>query len=236
MRRLDEQYLKAPWCGSRQVVRCLRRQCFCVSRKRVRRLMRKTRLVAIAPQPGTSCRHPQHAVYPYLLRESTIDRLNQVWSADVIYIPLARGFVYPVAIMGWYSRKVLAWRVSNTLDAQFSVAALAKALAKHGSPESSIPITVLSSPAPNASTCSKPAISASRWTATPSDGQCFHRTTLALTRIRLRPRRCFRESARRCSKMKVWIDYYNNERPHSIVEDLTPSKVFENVWPIPLAA
>ena len=108
MRLLDEQYLKTPWYGSRQMRRHLRRQGHRVNRKRIRRLMRKMGLVAVVPAPNTSRRHPQHKVYPYLLRGMAITQPDQVWCSDVTYIPMAHGFLYLVAIMDWNSRRVLS--------------------------------------------------------------------------------------------------------------------------------
>ena len=134
MRLIDAQFLETPWYGSRQMARHLRRQGWGVGRKRVRRRMRKMGLVPIYQRPRTSVPHPEHRVYPYLLRDLIIEQPNQVWCADVTYIPMRRGFLYLVAIMDWASRKVLAWRLSNTMDADFCVAALEEALARHGTP------------------------------------------------------------------------------------------------------
>ena len=108
MRLIDEQFLETPWYGSRQMARHLRRNGWCVGRHRVRRLMLKMGLAPIYQRPKTSEPHPQHRIWPYLLRHLTIDRPNQVWCADVTYIPMRRGFLYLVAIMDWFSRKVLA--------------------------------------------------------------------------------------------------------------------------------
>ena len=127
--------MEMPWYGSRQMARHLRRQGWCVGRKRVRRLMRKIGLSPIYQAPKTSKPHPQHRIYPYLLRHLAIERPDQVWCADVTYIPMRRGFLYLVAIMDWFSRKVLAWRLSNTMDADFCVAALEEAIARHGRPD-----------------------------------------------------------------------------------------------------
>ena len=135
MRLIDEQFLETPWYGSRQMARHLRRNGWCIGRHRVRRLMLKMGLAPIYQRPKTSEPHPQHKVYPYLLRHLTIDRPNQVWCADVTYIPMRRGFLYLVAIMDWASRKVLSWRLSNTMDADFCVAALEEAIACFGKPE-----------------------------------------------------------------------------------------------------
>ena len=135
MRRIDELYLKYPFYGSRQMVRQLRRAGVRVGRHRVRRLMRLMGLEAIYQAPRTSTPHPAHRVYPYLLTGLIIDRPNQVWCADITYIPVQRGFLYLVAIMDWATRHVLAWRLSNTMDAGFCVEALNEALARYGRPE-----------------------------------------------------------------------------------------------------
>ena len=135
MRLIDEQYLKTPWYGSRQMTRHLRRLDYCVSRKRIRRLMRQMGLAALCPGPHTSRRNPAHPVYPYLLGDLKVTRANQVWCADVTYVPLAHGFVYLVAIMDWHTRHVLSWRVSTTQDTEFCLEALQEALDTYGPPE-----------------------------------------------------------------------------------------------------
>jgi putative transposase len=135
LRLIDEQYTRRPFYGSRRMVVYLREQGWRVNRKRVQRLMRLLGLIGMAPGPNTSRRHPQHKVYPYLLRGLEITRPNQVWSADITYIRLERGFAYLVAIIDWYSRKVLGWRISNTLDAGFCVDCLEEAIKLYGKPE-----------------------------------------------------------------------------------------------------
>jgi putative transposase len=135
MRVIDAAFLDMPWYGSRQMVRHLRRGGYDVGRRRVRRLMGKMGLSPIYQRPRTSDPHPQHRIYPYLLRKLEIVRPNHVWCADVTYIPMRRGFLYLVAVMDWATRKVLAWRLSNTMDAGFCVAALEEALARFGRPE-----------------------------------------------------------------------------------------------------
>jgi putative transposase len=132
---IDTTFLDCPWYGSRQMARRLRRNGRDVGRRRVRRLMAKMGLTPIYQRPRTSDPHPQHRIYPYLLRKLTIERPNHVWCADVTYIPMRRGFLYLVAIMDWATRKVLAWRLSNTMDAGFCVAALEEALARFGKPD-----------------------------------------------------------------------------------------------------
>ncbi len=117
MEIIDKQFLEAPWYKSRQMARFMKRQGHECGRHRMRRLMRMTRLVPICQQPNTSRKHPQHKIWPYLLRNMVIDRPNQVWCADIACIPMRRGLLYLVAIMDWHSRKVLAWRLSNSMDA-----------------------------------------------------------------------------------------------------------------------
>ncbi len=135
MRRIDELFLKYPFYGSRQMARQLRREGVRVGRHRVRRLMRLMGLAAIYQAPRTSAPHPEHRVYPYLLKGMAIERPNRVWCADITYIPVQRGFLYLVAMMDWATRHVLAWRLSNTMDAGFCVEALNEALARYGKPE-----------------------------------------------------------------------------------------------------
>jgi putative transposase len=132
---IDRQFLETPYYGSRKMVAVLRRAGHVVNRKRVRRLMRQMGLHVIWQKPKTSQPNPEHKVYPYLLRDLMIDRPNQVWATDITYIPMARGFLYLVAIMDWHSRKVLSWRLSNTMEADFCVAALEEALARYGKPD-----------------------------------------------------------------------------------------------------
>jgi putative transposase len=135
MRKIDEIYTAHPEFGSRQLARFLRRQGYSVNRKRIQRLMRLIGLEAIYQKPNLSRPHPEHRIYPYLLRHLKVDRPNRVWAADVTYIPVEGGFLYLCAVIDWYSRAVLAWELSNTLDASFCVAALRGALAKYGIPE-----------------------------------------------------------------------------------------------------
>lgn len=135
MKLIDAQYMKHPTNGSRSMRDYLKKQGHTVNRKRVQRLMRLMGLEAIYPRPNTSKPHPEHRIYPYLLRGIDINRSDMVWATDITYIPLNRGFMYLVAIMDWYSRKVLSWRVSNTCDSEFCVSALEEAIAHYGRPE-----------------------------------------------------------------------------------------------------
>lgn len=135
MRLIDEIHMKYPYMGSRSIRDQLQDKGFQVGRQHVSTLMKKMGITAMYRKPKTSRPHPDHKVYPYLLRGLEITRANHVWAADITYLPMARGFCYLVAIMDWTSRKVLAWRLSNTLNASFCVEALQEALQKYGTPE-----------------------------------------------------------------------------------------------------
>ena len=135
MRLIDECHLKHPYYGSRRIRGWLEDRGQRVNRKRVQRLMRSMGITALYPKRNLSRRNQAHRIYPYLLRGLPIERPNQVWAADVTYVPMAKGFLYLVAIIDWYSRKVLSWQLSNTLDADLCIEALQQALATYGQPE-----------------------------------------------------------------------------------------------------
>jgi putative transposase len=136
MRRLDELFTAWPFLGSRRMAVMLRAEGHRINRKRVQRLMRQMGIAALGPKPRTTQPAPGHKIFPYLLRGAVIDRPNQVWAADITYVPIGRGFLYLVAIMDWASRAVLAWRLSNSMDVSFCVSALEEALVRFGKPES----------------------------------------------------------------------------------------------------
>jgi putative transposase len=135
MRKIDELYTDDPSRGSRSIRRQLRRQGIRVNRKRIQRLMRLMGIEAIYPKPRTTRRHPGHKRYPYLLKDLAITKPNQVWAADITYVPMSRGFMYLVAVMDWYSRKILSWRVSNAMESDFCIQALQEALSRFGRPD-----------------------------------------------------------------------------------------------------
>jgi putative transposase len=135
MREIDETYLAHPFFGSRQMTRWLWRKGHRVNRKRVQRLMRLMGLETIYQKPNLSRANAAHRVYPYLLRDLVVNRPNQVWAMDITYVPIQGGYIYLCAVIDWYSRCVLAWELSNTLDASFCVTAVARALARYGPPE-----------------------------------------------------------------------------------------------------
>ena len=238
MEIIDKQFLETPWYGSRQMARHMQRQDHKCGRHRVRRLMRLMRLVPIYQEPNTSKKHPQHKVYPYLLRGMKIDRPNQVWCTDITYIPMRRGFLYLVAIMDWASRKVLAWRISNTLDADFCIKALKEALAKYGAPEifntdqgsqfTSYEFTqVLKDADVKISMDGR-----GRWI----DNRMIERLWRSL-KYECVYLRAFETGTEAKKEIGKWLTYYNTERPHSTHGILTPSEVYgRKTEPMSLAA
>lgn len=235
---IDRQFLETPWYGSRQMARFMQRQGHSCGRHRVRRLMRLMRLVPIYQEPNTSKKHPQHKIWPYLLRNMVIDRPNQVWCADITYIPMRRGFLYLVAIMDWYSRKVLAWRLSNTLEADFCVDALKEALAKHGKPE--IFNTDQGSQFTSASwidTLSEATVKISmdgkgRWI----DNRMIERLWRSL-KYECIYLHAFERGSEAKAGIGKWLTYYNAERPHSTHGILTPDEVHASkTEPVRMAA
>ncbi len=135
MRRIDELHLDHPFAGSRMLQRLLNAEGHSVGRLHVTTLMKRMCIEAIYRRPNTSKAEPGHKIYPYLLRNLAITRSNQVWATDITYIPMAKGFVYLIAIVDWFSRRVLSWRLSITMDTAFCVEAVEEALARHGRPE-----------------------------------------------------------------------------------------------------
>ena len=135
MKLIDAEYMKHPANGSRSMRDYLERQGRIVNRKRIQRLMRLMGIEAIYPKPNTSKAHPEHRIYPYLLRCLDINRPDMVWASDITYVPMGRGYMYLVAVMDWHSRKVLSWSLSNTLDSEFCVYALEEAIARYGRPD-----------------------------------------------------------------------------------------------------
>ena len=235
MRLIDEQFLETPWYGSRQMARHLRRQGYCVGRKRVRRLMRLMGLWAIYQKPRTSDPHPDHRIYPYLLRGLRIDRANQVWCTDITYIPMRQGFLYLVAVMDWWSRKVLSWRLSNTLDTDFCVEALEEALAHHGRPEifntdqgsqfTSLVFTeVLKDAGVKISMDGR-----GRWMDNraphPSPRDVIERLWRSL-KYECVYLQAFETGSEARAGIGSWITYYNTSRPHSVFGGRTPDEVY----------
>jgi len=227
MRCIDELFLKYPFYGSRQMARQLRREGIRVGRHRVRRLMRLMGLEAIYQAPRTSAPHPAHRVYPYLLKGMAIDRPNQVWCADITYIPVRRGFLYLVAVMDWATRHVLAWRLSNTMDGRFCVEALTDALARYGRPEifntdqgsqfTSLDFT-------GALRDAGVAISMD------GRGRCMDNVFIERLWRSLKYEAVYLHDMTDGFKAEQvigeWIDFYNTERPHSALAGRTPAEAY----------
>ena len=238
MEIVDKQFLETPWYGSRQMARYMKRNNHQCGRHRVRRLMRLMRLVPIYQEPNTSKKHPQHKIWPYLLRNAVIDRPNQVWCADITYIPMRRGFLYLVAIMDWYSRKVLAWRLSNSMDADFCVEALKEALAKHGKPD--IFNTVQGSQFTSGAWID---VLVDANIKISMDGKGAWRDNRMIERLwrSLKYECVYLNAIETGSEMRAgigkWLTYYNSERPHSTHGILTPDEAYDSkTEPMRLAA
>lgn len=234
MRLIDEQFLETPYYGTRQMARHLRRQGYCVGRKRVRRLMRKMGLTAIYQKPRTSEPHPEHRIYPYLLREQIVERPDHVWCAEITHIPMRRGFLYLVAIMDWASRKVLSWRLSNTMDASFCVEALEKALHRFGRPEvfntdqgsqfTSLDFTRTLKDAGVAISMD----GRGRWMDNIFIERLWH--TLKYECIYLH---AFETGSAARQGISRWVARYNQDRPHSSLDGHTPDEIYYGIITAP---
>ena len=233
MRRIDELFLKYPFYGSRQMVRQLRREGVCIGRHRVRRLMRLMGFQAIYQKPRTSAPHPEHRIYPYLLGNLQISRPNQVWCADITYIPVSRGFLYLVAIMDWATRHVLAWRLSNTMDVRFCVEALNEALARNGKPEifntdqgsqftgfeftgilKNAEITISMD---GRGRCMDNIFIERLWRSLKYEAIYLHELT---------------DGFKAEQVIGEWIGFYNTERPHSSLDGQTPAEAYSAGLPV----
>jgi len=228
MRKIDELYLENPSSGSRTISRQLRRQGFKkVNRKRIQRLMRLMGIEAVYPKPRTSRPHPQHRVYPYLLRGLPVNRPNQVWAADITYVPMDRGFMYLVAIMDWHSRKVLSWRVSNTLEPAFCINALEEALARFGTPE----IFNTDQGAQFTSNAFTKVLKENN-IAISMDGRGRCQDNIFIERLwwTLKHKYIYLHSFDTGKSLRrglgKWIQYYNFIRGHSSLDDKTPDEVY----------
>jgi putative transposase len=227
MHEIDRLYLAHPENGSRMMTRVLRKRGRDVNRKRVRRLMQLMGLRSLSPQSSTTKAHPQHPKYPYLLRSLRIDRPNQVWCADITYIPFKKGFLYLVAVMDWHSRKVLTFRVSNTMTSDFCVAALHEALALYGTPEifntdqgSQFTSEAFTSVVKDADVrISMDGVGRA------IDNVFIERLwrTLKYDHVYLNP--AINGNACR-DGIGDYLHYYNSERPHSSLDDQTPDEVY----------
>lgn len=227
MRQIDRVFTKYPFFGSRQIAAYLPRIGYRAGRHRVRRLMKVMGLEAIYKRPNTSKKHPENRIYPYLLRNMQITRANQVWCADISYIPVKRGFLYLVAIMDWATRKVLAWRLSNTMDASFCKEALDEAITKYGQPE--IMNTDQGSQFTGAAwitTLTEADVKISM------DGRGRYLDNIFIERLW----RSLKQEAVYLHELtdgfvaerviREWITFYNTDRPHTALERQTPDEAY----------
>jgi putative transposase len=227
MRLIDRQFLETPWYGSRQMARHLRREGYPVGRKRIRRLMATMGLEPIYQRPRTTVPHPEHQIYPYLLREMVIERPNQVWCADITDIPMRRGFLYLVAVMDWASRKVLSWRVSNTMDADFCIEALEEALERFGKPE------IFNTDQGSQFTSPRfTGVLREAGVRISMDGRGQWMDNVFIERLwRSLKYECiylhaFETGSALRTGLRDWIGYYNARRPHSALAGRTPDETY----------
>jgi len=227
MHEIDRIFTKYPFFGSRQIAAYLPQSGVSAGRHRVRRLMAIMGLQAIYKGPNTSKKHPQHKIWPYLLRKLAITRPNQIWCSDITYIPVKNGFLYLVAIMDWATRKVLSWRLSNTLDASFCVEALKEAIAKYGTPE--IMNTDQGSQYTGTdwiTTLTKAEIKISM------DGRGRYLDNIFIERLwrSLKQEAVYLHEITNGFQAKRiidgWIGFYNSERPHTALDKRTPDAAY----------
>ncbi|NVN03882.1 MULTISPECIES: IS3 family transposase [Asaia] len=234
MRLIDAQFLETPYYGSRQMTRHLRRLGHDVGRKRARRLMATMGLRAIYQKPRTTVPHPAHRKYPYLLRDLVIDRPNQVWCSDITYIPMRKGFLYLVAMMDWATRKVLSWRLSNTMDAEFCVEALQEALIRYGAPE------IFNTDQGSQFTTPRfTDVLEQRQTRISMDGRGRWLDNVFIERLwRSLKYECvylhaFEIGSELRAGLTAWINHYNGKRSHSALAGRTPDEAYHDA-PTPL--
>jgi putative transposase len=227
LRLLDEQYLKTPFYGSRKMTVYLRELGYRVNRKRVQRLMRELGIEALYPKPRLSKANLVHQVYPYLLRDLTIETANQVWCTDITYLPVLRGHFYLVAIMDWYSRKILSWRISNTLDVDFCIEALQEALDRFGCP------CIFNSDQGSQFTSNAFTESLKeKGIRISMDGKGRYLDNIFIERLwrslkyELIYIKSFEDGKHLKQEVKDWFNWYNMERPHQALDYQKPDQVY----------
>jgi putative transposase len=231
MRRIDELHLEFPFAGSRMLRDLLHLEGVEVCRERVARLMKRMGIEAIYRRPNTSKPAPGHKIYPYLLRKMTIDQPNQVWAMDITYIPMARGFVYLAAVVDWFSRRVLAWRLSITMETEFCLEAVAEALAKFGKP------TIFNTDQGSQFTSidfTKQLLD--NGVSISMDGKGAWRDNVFVERLWRSVKyeevylRAYESVSEARASIGRYLDFYNRRRPHSSLDRQTPDQAyFDNV-------
>jgi putative transposase len=237
MRRIDELHLEHPFAGARMLRDMLGRDGLEVGRRHVATLMKRMGIEAIYRRPNTSKPAPGHKIYPYLLRGLKVERSNQVWAADITYIPMARGFVYLVAVVDWFSRRVLSHRVSITMEADFCVEALEEALAKHGKPE------IFNTDQGSQFTGEAfTGVLIANAIAISMDGKGSWRDNVFVERIWKSVKyeevylRAYDSAGEARVSLGRYLDFYNGRRPHSSLDRRTPDEAYFNPSPMAVAA
>jgi putative transposase len=237
MRRLDELHLEFPFAGSRMLRGLLAGEGIKVGRRHVRTLMKRMGIEALYRRPRTTKPEPGHKIYPYLLRDMTITRPNQVWAMDITYIPMARGFVYLAAVLDWASRRVLSWRLSITMEASFCVEALEEALATHGKPE--IFNTDQGSQFTGAAFTG---VLHRNDIAISMDGKGAWRDNVFVERLWRSIKyeevylRAYDSVGEARQSIERYLGFYNGRRPHSSLDGMTPDQAYFTELPIRMAA
>jgi len=237
MRTIDELHLELPFAGSRMLRDLLAAEGRKVGRRHITTLMRKMGIEAVYRKPNTSNPEPGHKIFPYLLRGLTIDRPNQVWATDITYIPMARGFVYLCAVMDWFARRILAWRLSNTMEAEFCVEVLEEALAKHGRPE------IFNSDQGSQFTGTAfTGVLIENDIAISMDGKGAWRDNVFVERFWRSVKyeevylRAYDDVPEARASLGRYLTFYNGRRPHTALDRRTPDQVYFNPLPLRTAA
>ena len=237
MRRIDELHLEYPFAGSRMLRDLLVREGHLVGRKRVTTLMRRMGIQALYRKPSTSRRHPRHRIYPYLLRGMAVTAPNQVWAMDITYIPMARGFIYLAAVIDWFSRKVLAWRVSITMETDFCIEAVEETLARHGTPD------IFNTDQGSQFTSEAfTGLLKAHGIAISMDGKGCWRDNVFIERLWKSVKyeevylRAYESVGHAKASLGRYFDFYNHQRPHTALDRRTPDQAYFTASPLPRAA
>ena len=237
MRRLDRLHLEFPFAGSRMLQALLAAEGCQLGRRHVKTLMKRMGIEALYRHPRTTKPEPGHKIYPYLLRGMEITRPNQVWAMDITYIPMARGFVYLAVVLDWFSRRVLAWRLSITMEASFCVEALQDALARHGKPE------IFNTDQGSQFTGSAfTGVLANKGITISMDGKGAWRDNVFVERLWRSIKyeevylRAYESVSEARASIGRYLNFYNDRRPHSSLDSATPDQAYFNMLPLCLAA
>ena len=237
MNRIDRLHLELPFAGSRMLRDLLRQEGSRIGRKKVATLMKRMGLEALYRKPRTTRRHPKHTIYPYLLRKLPVTRSNQVWAMDITYIPMARGFIYLAAVLDWYSRRVLSWKLSTTMDMHFCVDAVEEAIATHGKPE------IMNTDQGSQFTSQAfTGLLKENDIRISMDGKGAWRDNVFVERLWRSVKyeevylHAYETVSMARAGLKRYFRFYNSRRPHSGLDQKTPDQVYFKMSPLPMAA